>query len=228
VRGLAHIGVIKGLDEAGIRPIVITGTSAGSIIGAALAAGMGWRELAAMAQSVFWPSLLIGERLESFCARHLPKNFESLQLPFAAIATQLPSKLPIAITEGCLSSAISASCAIRLLRRPVLRNGQQLKDGGITCVLPSSACRDLGADFIIGSDVWEFSSLVRRVLLNRQHRLASSIYPSHFRGALATTDLLIQPDIPMTGYYPGPSAITRMISAGERAVHRALAQLQTW
>ena len=64
VRGLAHIGVIKALDEIGIKPRVVAGTSVGSIIGAALAAGKDWREIADMARTIFWPSLLRGQTLE--------------------------------------------------------------------------------------------------------------------------------------------------------------------
>ena len=67
VRGLAHIGVVKALAEAGIKPTVITGTSAGSLIGAMLAAGMGWSEIASLARKTFWPKLLHGEMLEKFC-----------------------------------------------------------------------------------------------------------------------------------------------------------------
>ena len=64
VRGLAHIGVIKALDELGVKPAVVAGTSVGSIIGAALGAGMDWREIANMARSIFWPRLLHGKTLE--------------------------------------------------------------------------------------------------------------------------------------------------------------------
>ena len=76
VRGLAHIGVIKALDQAGIKPAVVTGTSVGSIIGAAFAAGMDWREIADMARSVFWPRLLHGKSLETLAAKYLPPTFE--------------------------------------------------------------------------------------------------------------------------------------------------------
>jgi NTE family protein len=65
---LAHIGVIKALTEAGIQPVIIAGVSAGSVVGAGLAAGKYWRELADMARSVFWPSLLHGRCFERFCA----------------------------------------------------------------------------------------------------------------------------------------------------------------
>ncbi len=66
VRGLAHLGVVKVLSEAGIRPAVIAGTSAGSLIGAMLAAGMEWSEIASLARKTFWPKLLHGETLELF------------------------------------------------------------------------------------------------------------------------------------------------------------------
>jgi NTE family protein len=222
VRGLAHIGVIKALAESGIRPSVIAGTSAGSLIGAAVAAGLDWPGLADMARSVFWPSLLNGERLERFCAERLPETFEELQLPFAAIATRVPSKQPVSITEGRLATAISASCALRLIRRPVIREGERLKDGGIACVLPAQSCRDLGAEFVISSDVWELSSLLRSVGLSHSKPGGERFYPSHYRQALGHTDLLIHPKIPKIGYLPGTNGVEHMMAAGEKAAHQAL------
>ena len=220
VRGLAHIGVIKGLHEAGIKPAVVAGTSVGSIIGAALASGMGWRDMADMARSVFWPQLLHGKTLERFSARYLPETFEHLETPFAAVATMVSSSRPLTITTGPLASAISASCAVRLLRRPVVRDGQQLKDGGFSCVLPTLACRELGADFVIASDVWEWSSLMRSLGCS-PFRMAH-VYPSHYRFALSQADIHVHPEIPVSGYIPRAAVVDRMIAVGERAVRRAL------
>ncbi len=224
VRGLAHIGVIKALDEAGVKPAVIAGTSVGSIIGAALAAGMDWREIARMARSVFWPRLLHGKTLEEFAAQYLPPTFEHLKTPFAAVATIVPSNHALTITNGRLSSAISASCAVRLVRRRVLRDGWQLKDGGFSCVLPARACRELGADFIISSDVWEWSSMMRSLGYSPldQRRKPGRPYPKHYLSALAYTDVHIHPQIPLAGYVPGPSAIDKMIAVGERATYRGI------
>jgi len=227
VRGLAHLGVVKVLSEAGIRPTVISGTSAGSLIGAMLAAGMGWSEIASLARRTFWPKLLHRETLERFCARHLPATFADLKLPFAAIATELPIKQVFTITQGELASAISASCALRGLRRAVEREGKRLKDGGIACVLPSDACRAMGADFVVASDVWEISSLLRGFGIHPHHRRASRTYPSHYYSAVCHTDLLIQPRIPVAGYLPNPLAIDRMISAGEEAARMALSRFCT-
>jgi len=222
VRGLAHIGVIKALDEVGIKPAVVAGTSAGSIIGAAIAAGRDWRDISEMARAVFWPTLLRGTALERFCADHLPETFADLKLPFAAASTIVPINRAITITDGHLASAISASCALRLLRRPVVREGLRLKDGGLTCVLPAHACQELGADFVIASDVWEWSSLMRSLGCSLAEPEKTRAYPLHYRFALSRTNLHIQPDIPATGYVPCSRAVNRMIAVGERATYRAL------
>jgi NTE family protein len=225
VRGLAHIGVIKALNEANIKPTVIAGTSAGSIIGAAYAAGMSWRDMADMARSIFWPRLLNRSRLEQFCSEYLPQTFEQLEHPFAAVATAAPTNEPVTLTGGPLPSAISASCALRLLRRPVMRDGLRLKDGGFSCVLPTRACRELGAEFVIASDVWEWSSLMRSLGRSPNGQWASRAYPSHYRFALSHTDIHIHPEIPATGYVPGPAAVDRMIAVGESATLKALESL---
>lgn len=226
MRGLAHIGVIKALHEAGISPSVIAGTSVGSIIGAALASGMDWRQMADMARSIFWPRLLHGKTLDQFCAKYLPENFTHLKLPFAAVATMVPSRKAITIANGPLASAISASCALRLLRRPVVRDGLRLKDGGFSCVLPTRACREQGAEFIIASDVWEWSSLMRSLGYSPyDQRWTSRAYPSHYRFALSHTDIHIHPQIPATGYVPSAAAVDRLIAVGEDATYRALESL---
>ncbi len=225
VRGLAHIGVIKALAAHDIRPACITGTSAGSLVGAALASGMGWREIEQMAASIFWPQLLHGRTLENFCRRYLPETFADLQIPFIAMTTELPGKSILPIREGNLASALSASCAMPGIRRAVHRSGRRLKDGGIACVLPSAACRSLGADFIIAADVWEVSSLLHKIGIWPDHRWATRAYPSHYRVALGNTDLLIRPRIPWYGYLSGPRARRRMIAAGEYAAMRAIERL---
>ena len=227
VRGLAHIGVLKVLAEAGVRPAFIAGTSAGSVIGAAIAAGMNWREIIQLARGVFWPTLLHGPALERFCQRYLPRRFSDLRVPFAAVATALPSKRAVALTTGNLASAISASCAMRAIRRPVRRDGQALKDGGIACVLPSDVCRRMGADFVIASDVWEVSSLLRGIGIHPAHPSAPRVYPSHYHASLRETNLLVLPRVPLAGYWPGEAGIERMVAAGEAAARCELGRAAT-
>jgi NTE family protein len=222
VRGLAHIGVLKVLTEFGIRPVLVAGTSAGSIIGAGIAAGMSWKDLIEMARGVFWPKLLHGGTLERFCTLHLPLRFSDLRLPFAAFATVVPAKRAIALTKGHLASAINASCAMRVIRGRVRREGHTLKDGGIACVLPADVCKRMGADFVISSDVWEVSSVLRDIGFHPAHRHAQRIYPAHYRTSLRHTDLHVHPRIPVAGYWPGEAGIQRMVAAGEVAARRAL------
>jgi hypothetical protein len=91
--------------------------------------------------------------------------------------------------------------------------------------MPSTACRELGAEFIIASDVWEYSSLMRAVGRHPARHAHSRFFPEHYRRALHHTDLHIHPFIPLSGYAPGAAAIERMIAAGAEAAHRALARL---
>jgi NTE family protein len=225
VRGIAHIGVAKALADYGIRPSIITGTSAGSLVGAALAAGMSWRQIEQMAQSIFWPRLLHGRTLERFCSKYLPGTFAELEIPFIAIATELPARRVLAIAEGNLASAISASCAMPGVRRAVNRAGKQLKDGGITCVLPSAPCRSLGAEFIIAADVWEVSSLLNEMGIGPDHRWARA--PTRrITTRPCGTPISSSGRASRSGYFSGPQAIQRMIAAGEQAAKQALDHIQ--
>jgi len=225
VRGLAHIGVYKVLEQSGVMPAIIAGTSAGSIIGAGIAAGMTWTELDDLARGIFWPTLLNGDALERFCGKYLPGTFSELRRPFAAVATSLPAKKPIAITTGNLASAISASCALRVIRGSVRRQGYVLKDGGIACVLPADVCRHMGAEFVIGSDVWEVSSMLRGLGLHSGDPNCQRFYPSHYRHSLCHTDLLVHPTVPLSGYWPSDTSARRVIDCGEQAAKRSLQRL---
>jgi len=80
----------------------------------------------------------------------------------------------------------------------------------------------MGANFIIGSDVWEVGSLLRGVGIHPLHPRAGYAYPRHYSAAIRNTDVLIHPRIPLVGYLPGPRAVERMISAGADAARLAL------
>jgi hypothetical protein len=83
----------------------------------------------------------------------------------------------------------------------------------------------MGAEFIIASDVWELSSLLRAAGFHPAHPRGERVYPSHYRAAVRHSDLLITPSIPKSGYLPGEKAVGLMIEAGERAARKALARL---
>ncbi len=165
-RGFAHVGVLKVLAEHNIPIDMIAGTSAGSIVGGALASGMSIDEIEAMAAAtrfrrVLRPSLSFGGMfsnapLGSFLARHLPcKRFEDLAIPFAAVAYD-PAKGETVILKdtGDLITAIRASCAVPGLFAPVKdADGRRLVDGGVTMVMPVDVVRAMGAEIVIAVDV---------------------------------------------------------------------------
>jgi len=80
----------------------------------------------------------------------------------------------------------------------------------------------MGAGFVISSDVWEVSALLRSMGFGAQHPGAHRLYPVHYHRALRHTDVLIHPRVPWAGYWPGDAGSVRMIAAGERAARRVL------
>lgn len=180
-RGLAHIVVLETLDELGIRPVAIAGTSIGALIGAPYAAGMSGAELrkhvmalardragvfskliAARAGGSIGSLIASGLRsaalidAEKFCAQFLPdrvpNDFRELQIPLTIIASDLYARREAAISSGSLRAAVAASMAIPGLSRPVVVDGRVMVDGGATNPLPFDRVRGI-ADIIIAVDV---------------------------------------------------------------------------
>lgn len=165
-RGFAHVGVLKVLVESGVRIDMVAGTSAGSIIGGALAAGMSVDEILEMSRNVGWtdlgrPSLsplgfFSNEPMGRYLAKCLPaKRFEDLPLPFAAIACDLDTGGEIVLkNSGDVIEAIRASCSVPGVFVPVTTaDGKMLVDGGAVKPLPCDTLREMGADIVIAVDV---------------------------------------------------------------------------
>ena len=165
-RGMAHVGVLRALVEHGIRIDCIAGTSAGSIVGGAFAAGMSVDEIADFGRKLRWRhvgritlsrlGVQTNARLEHFMRARLPiTKFEDLPVPFAAVATDLKTGEAVVMKdEGDVPFAIRASCTIPGWYVPVPdREGRQLVDGGLVAVIPSAVTRALGADIVISVDV---------------------------------------------------------------------------
>ena len=164
-RGFAHVGAVMALEENGISFDLVTGTSAGSIVGGALAAGMSANDIAAMSSktgfaSVIRPAVPIrglfsNEPLGRLIAREFPAaSFEELKIPFAAIAFDLEKNEKVVQTEGDLATAIRASCAVPGVFTPI-RDGQGrvLVDGGVVSPLPADTAREMGADVVVAVDL---------------------------------------------------------------------------
>jgi NTE family protein len=164
-RGIAHVGVLRVLEENKIPVDYIAGTSAGSLLAAAYAAGMPLDEIAAISRSMRWRDVgrmtlsrlgvQSNARMEEFVRARLPvKRFEELRIPLAVVATDLKSGSAVIITEGDVAFAVRASCALPGWYVPVTDDhGRQLIDGGLVANIPTAAVRNLGADIVIAVDV---------------------------------------------------------------------------
>jgi NTE family protein len=190
-RGFAHIGVLRALEEAGIRPEVVAGTSAGAVIGAAYAAGrldemekwarsLDRRAVMALLDVSFRGGALRGRRVTEQVASFLPEGdlAEVLERPYVAVATDLESGREVWIRDGSLADAIHASSAVPGVISPVLRDGRWLVDGGVVNPVPIAPCRALGAESIIAVDL-------NATLLKRRFRGESEPEPEHAGSASA-------------------------------------------
>jgi NTE family protein len=165
-RGFAHVGVLKVLAEHEIPIDYISGTSIGSFVGGAFAAGMTASEIEAMAQRVGWrhvtrPSfspraLLSNAPMSRYIRRYFPvTRFEDLKIPFTAVACDLVSGKEVRLrAAGDLISAIRASCAVPAVFLPITNGDKRLLvDGGIAAPVPVDAVREMGAEVVIAVDL---------------------------------------------------------------------------
>jgi NTE family protein len=172
-RGFAHVGVLKALVEHGIPIDAIAGTSAGSIVGGAFAAGMSPDELLKMAYAVRWTNMarpsfsplgvLSNSPMAGFVIRHFPVlRIEECKIPFAVVSAELSTGKEVIFTSGPLEFAIRTSCAVPGVFVPVQEpGGRRLVDGGIVSPLPVRTARAMGADIVIGVDLNECGARFR-------------------------------------------------------------------
>lgn len=164
-RGIAHVGVLETLAEAGIPVQGVAGTSAGAVVGSLFAAGLPLPAIRRLALETQWHSLLrvavphgglvSGEGLERFLERVLPaRRFSDLALPFVAVATDLETGARVDLRSGDLPRAVRASCSLPILFDPVSIAGRLLVDGGVSSQIPVRAVREtLAVSHVVAVDV---------------------------------------------------------------------------
>jgi NTE family protein len=163
-RGAAHIGALMALEQMGIRPDLITGTSIGGLIGALVAAGLPPNDLAAFFQKVNLsqmyslpgsaPGLSSTGKIEKLLVETIGRiTFADLQIPLAVAATDLVGRKVVILDEGDVITAVLASIAIPILFPPVKREGMALVDGGLLNNLPFDIARARGATCVIAVDL---------------------------------------------------------------------------
>lgn len=241
-RGFAHVGVLKALTENDIPIDLISGTSAGSFVGGAYAAGMSVDEIIAIGKKVSWFSvagfsysprgLLSNASLGTFITKNLPvTRFEDLILPFAAVACDLETGNEVVLRdEGDLALAIRASCAIPGVFVPVIDGeGRSLIDGGVVSPMPTRAVRKLGADIVIAVDLLTCGSTFwgrPSTLLGTFFQAAMMLIRTASRNQHYRADIVIEPNLA----HIRPDEIARrdeLIELGEKAALEKLDQIRS-
>jgi NTE family protein len=164
-RGWAHIGVIRALEERGIRPDIVCGSSIGALVGGAYAAGelerleqwvtgIAWTTVVRLLDITWRGGLIRGTRLFTLFGTILQdREIAELPIPYGAVATELDSGRELWLRHGKLLEAVRASCAMPGLLTPVVRDGAVLVDGGLVNPVPVSMCRALGAELVVAVDL---------------------------------------------------------------------------
>ncbi|WP_353102099.1 patatin-like phospholipase family protein, partial [Stenotrophomonas lactitubi] len=158
-KGFAHIGVIKMLEANGFEPVVVSGTSAGSVVGALYASGMDAFQMQSKAVALdeasirdvrlFSGGLVQGQKLQDYVNEQVANRpAERLKKPFAAVATQLETGERSIFVRGNVGQAVRASSSIPGVFEPVKIGGRNYIDGGVVSPVPVDAARQLGAEFV--------------------------------------------------------------------------------
>lgn len=163
-RGFAHVGVIQVLEEAGIRPDLVVGTSAGSLVAALYAHGKTGTELAAMALTMdegsitdwAFPSrgLIRGEALARYVREQTGgKTIEQMKLPLGIVATDLDTGAGVLFQRGDTGLAVRASSSVPAVFQPVKIGEREYVDGGLVSPVPVRFAREMGAEMVIAVDI---------------------------------------------------------------------------
>jgi NTE family protein len=165
-RGFAHVGVIQVLEEAGLRPSHVVGTSAGSLVAALYASGKTPVELVRVAESMqeaeitdwMLPILnrgaLRGEALAKYVNTQVGgKTLEQMQIPLGIVATDLGSGQAITFRRGNTGAAVRASSAVPAVFQPVRLGDREYVDGGLVSPVPVRQTREMGANLVIAVDI---------------------------------------------------------------------------
>ena len=165
-RGFAHIGVIQVLEEAGIHPSLVVGTSAGSLVAAFYASGKTGIQLQKIAESmeeatfadwtlpIFSRGMLRGEALARYVSAQVNgRLIENMPLPLGIVATDLNSGQGVLFQRGDVATAVRASSAVPAVFQPVKISGHEYVDGGLVSPVPVRYARQMGAELIIAVDI---------------------------------------------------------------------------
>lgn len=237
-RGIAHIGVLRALEEGHVPIDCISGTSVGALIASAYACGAPLREMERQAAetqfkdfgrwTLSWLGLASNERLESYLSRFCAATrFEELRTPLAIATTDLGTGLPVYFTKGEIGPPLRASCAYPGLFLPVEHEGRILVDGFLAAPVPVEAVRRLGAQLVIavylpsgpeGSRPKSMADVIGRSFSIMQHYA--------YQTWRHRAEVVIEPDVKRF-LWDDFAQTPQLIVAGEEAARAALGKIRS-
>jgi NTE family protein len=239
-RGMAHIGVLKVLEEEGIPVSVMTGTSVGALIGASYCSGLSLEDLEKVAHScrfttfARWTVSRYGfasnDRMVSFLTRTLKvKTFEELRIPMGVTATDFNSGEGVVFHSGSIIDPVRASCAYPGMFLPVEIRGRYLVDGMLSHPVPTRPLRDMGAERVLAihlKGTWTKGGPPRHLfdVIGQSFAIAQDAMSSLWRSA---ADIVVEPDVAGFAYDDFKRA-GDLIRSGEVAMRQAMPEVRKW
>ena len=234
-RGFAHIGVLRAFEEEHIKFDCVAGTSAGSLIGAMYCADVPCEQMIEEAKQVSRKEL-VGKFLINSDSANIAKvanrlladkTFKQLSVPFAAVAVDISDGQEVVLTKGAVARAVSASCAVPALFKPVEIDGMVLVDGGLLNNMPADVCRTMGAEIVIGVDLNHNrgSGTTSRKLKDTLIATWNITTKSTMYKGIMNSDLVIEPEL---SEYKNTSLkfIDQMVEEGYRAAKEKMPEIK--
>jgi NTE family protein len=238
-RGFAHVGVIQALEEAGIRPDLVVGTSAGSLVAALYASGKNGAQLQHIAESmeeatfadwtlpIFSRGILRGEALARYVSTQVNgRLIEQMAMPLGIVATDLNNGSGVMFQRGDTATAVRASSAVPALFQPVRISGRDYVDGCLVSPVPVRYARQMGAELIVAVDISSAPEANAagdslQILLQTFSIMGKSINSLELRDA----EVVVRPELNGVASSDFTSR-QRSIEAGRAAMTRLLPQLR--
>lgn len=236
-KGFAHIGVIKVLRENNIPVHVVTGTSAGSVVGSLYASGMSPDRLELEAQIMDSTNLvdltlsttgfIKGQKLQDFINGKVKnKQIQQFPIKFGAVATEFGSGKMVTFTHGNTGQAVRASVSIPNVFQPTIIGGKQYVDGGLVAPVPVKAAKNLGANFVIAVDISQKPAKSATGFLAQLDQSLNIMSVSALNGELKQANIVIRPQVQQLGAIGGFNQRDHAIKLGEDATRKALPQIK--
>ena len=239
-KGFAHIGVIKVLESHGIKPKIVTGTSAGSFVGSIYASGKTPYQMQQIAYQLKESDLrdltisrqgfLIGQKLQDYINKQIDnKPIQQLPIRFAAVATRLDNGQKVDFIRGNTGQAVRASCSIPNVFIPARIAGVDYVDGGLVSPIPVKTAKEMGADIVIAVDISARPAGTKTTASNMWGLLDQTINimgQQSIQDELRYASVIIRPKVDHIGVMD-LNVANQAIIEGEKAAQAQLRQIDT-